>query len=82
MLLCFGFVSQALASKQDPHYTEVGFFDIHVCNWPDRPPFIMALFSTLDFENITKVSVHTPSGDLLGDFNHGTTGPESLFTVR
>lgn len=24
------------APMKDPHYTEVGFFDIHVCNWPNK----------------------------------------------
>lgn len=71
MLLCLGLLPQVLAGTQnpDPHYTEAGFFDIHICNWPDRPPFIMALFSTLFFDNVAKVSVYMPSGELLGDLD-------------
>lgn len=69
VLLSLGLLPQVLAGAQDPHYTEAGFFDIHVCNWPDRQPFIMALFSTLYFENVARVSVYTPAGDLLGDLD-------------
>jgi hypothetical protein len=70
VLACLGLLSQALAdSGQDPHYTEVGFFDIHICNWPDRPPFIMALFSTVLFDNVAQVSVYTPTGELIGNLN-------------
>lgn len=71
MFFGLGLLSQVLAAAQnpDPHYTEAGFFDIHICNWPDEPPFIMALFSTLYFENVARVSVYTPSGDLLGDLD-------------
>ena len=74
VLACLGLFHQALADQQDPHYQdphyiEVGFFDIHVCNWPDRPPFIMALFSTTQFDNVDRVSIYTPSGGLLGDLN-------------
>lgn len=69
VLFFFGLLQMAQADTRDPHYTEVGFFDIHVCNWPDRPPFIMALFSTLSFDNVAKVSIYKPSGELLGDLD-------------
>lgn len=69
LFLGMGLLPQVLADTKDPHYTEVGFFDIHVCNWPDRPPFIMALFSTVFFETLAKVSVYAPSGDLLGELD-------------
>jgi hypothetical protein len=70
VLACLGLLTQTLADDaQDPHYTEAGFFDIHICNWPDRPPFVMALFSTVQFDNVERVSVYTPSGELLGDLN-------------
>lgn len=74
VLLCFVGLSllqfTALAdTKGDPHYTEAGFFDIHVCNWPDRPPFIMALFSTLRFEEVSQVSIYKPTGRKLGNLN-------------
>lgn len=57
------------AQAQDPHYTEAGFFDIHVCNWPDRQPFLMALFSTVQFDNVEQVTVYTPTGELLGNID-------------
>ncbi len=28
--------------QADPHRNEVGFFDMHVCNWPDQPLFFLA----------------------------------------
>lgn len=68
-VLCFGMLPIAQGDDQDPHYNEAGFFDIHVCNWPDRPPFIMALFSTLYFDNVTKISIYKPTGELLGDLD-------------
>jgi hypothetical protein len=53
------------ARAGDPHYTEVGFFDIHVCHWPQRPMFYMALFSTTRFAELREVAVHFPDGRLL-----------------
>jgi hypothetical protein len=35
--------------NEDPHRNEMGFFDIHVCNWPERPQFLKVLFSTTRF---------------------------------
>lgn len=49
----------------DPHYTDVGFFDIHVCNWPKRPLFFMSLFSTTRFNEIETIEVLMPDGKLL-----------------
>ena len=70
VLLGLGLLPQVFAdTQQDPHYTKAGFFDIHICNWPDQPPFIMALFSTVQFDIVERVSVYTPSGDLLGDLD-------------
>lgn len=51
----------------DPHYTPAGFFDTHVCNWPENPRFLMALFSTQHFDEVTKVSVFAPEGKFIGD---------------
>ena len=45
---------------KDPHYTDAGFFDIHVCNWPDRPTFFMVLFSTVNFADVKSIEVMTP----------------------
>jgi len=62
---------ETLVSGRDPHYTDRGFFDIHVCNWPDRPLFFMALFSTTEFGGLQGVSIRTPDGRALGDINLG-----------
>lgn len=55
------------ASLADPHYTKVGFFDIHVCNWPDRELFFLALFSTRMADKISKIELYTPEGTRLGE---------------
>lgn len=56
----------AAAAPGDPHYTPGGFFDIHVCNWPDRPPFYMALVSTARFREVESVTVRNPDGAPVG----------------
>ena len=62
---CAVFVSAA-ALADDPHQTEAGFFDIHVCNWPDQPLFLMALFSTRRFGDIARIDLIAPDGSNLG----------------
>ena len=59
----------------DPHYSGAGFFDIHVCNWPDRRLFLMSLFSTTRSSEIKQIDVFTPAGELLVelDLNHYRT---------
>ncbi|MCK5262510.1 MAG: hypothetical protein KAJ92_02440 [Gammaproteobacteria bacterium] len=47
----------------DTHYTASGFFDIHVCNWPDRAPFYMTLYSTFKFNEIKSVELKNAKGD-------------------
>lgn len=45
---------------KDPHYTEAGFFDIHICNWPDRQLFFMPLFSTENADAVRNIEILTP----------------------
>jgi hypothetical protein len=47
---------------RDPHYTAIGFFDMHICNWPQRPKFFKVLFSTEKFDEIDSMEVFEPSG--------------------
>lgn len=68
------FAGQDAPAKQavqpaDPHYTSVGFFDIHVCNWPGRPLFFMALFSTTHFQDVLGVRILGPDGSPLGELD-------------
>jgi hypothetical protein len=49
----------------DPHYTPVGFFDVHVCNWPGEPLFFLVLFATEHFAEVLEVEVRGPDGGLL-----------------
>jgi len=51
--------------NRDPHYAPTGFFDIHVCNWPDRPRFFMVLFSSPRFEEFERIEVFRPDGRVL-----------------
>lgn len=53
----------------DPHVTPAGFFDTHVCNWPDAPRFLMALFSTPRFDEVARVAVFAPDGRHVGDLD-------------
>ncbi len=58
------------APDDDPHYTKVGFFDIHVCNWQDHKDlFFMILFSTYEFKNIDKIELFTPEKIRIGALN-------------
>jgi hypothetical protein len=59
----------AKPAKPDPHYNEAGFFDIHVCNWPDRAPFFLTLFSTTRFAEVERVEVFRPDGRPLGELD-------------
>lgn len=59
------------ATDGDRHYNEAGFFDIHVCNWPDQPLFFMPLFSTARFNEVQSVEVLTPNGELLTELDLG-----------
>lgn len=56
-------------NESDPHYNAAGFFDIHVCNWPEKPRFLMALFSTTRFDEVARVSVFAPGGKFVGDLD-------------
>lgn len=56
-------------TEGDPHYTPAGFFDTHVCNWPDKPRFLMALFSTARYDEIDRVAVYSPDGIHMGDLD-------------
>ena len=57
------------APSGDPHYTEVGFFDIHVCNWPNRPLFFLTLFSSYEHKDLAKVEIFTPNGLSIGELD-------------
>lgn len=55
--------------SSDKHYNKVGFFDIHFCNWPDRKPFIMVLFSTLHYNDIKKIEIFSPDNKKISDLD-------------
>jgi hypothetical protein len=71
------------------HYVESGFFDIHVCHWPDQPLFLMALFSTTRFGELQQVEVLGPAGEPLGTLDltrfrlgHKAGEPEKRVFIR
>jgi len=49
-------------NPEDKHYNKIGFFDVHVCNWPNKPLFLMPLISTAFYDDIEKVDVFYPDG--------------------
>ena len=55
--------------NSDPHYNQLGFFDIHICNWPERPGFFKILFSSEKFQQIESMSVYTPDNQLLANLD-------------
>jgi hypothetical protein len=55
--------------ENDPHRNEMGFFDIHVCNWPDRPVFFKTLFSSTKYDDIQSMEMFHPDGTRLGDLD-------------
>ena len=71
-LLCLAGQSGADSSSpllQDPHTSEAGFFDIHVCNWPGRELFFMSLLSTPRYDEVEQVEVFFPNGSLLTELD-------------
>jgi hypothetical protein len=50
----------------DPHRNDMGFFDIHVCHWPDKSPFFLTLFSTYKYNDIAGVGIYAPDGSPIG----------------
>ena len=59
----------ATPDPEDRHYNKIGFFDVHVCNWPNQPLFLMPLLSTARYDDIKKVAVYYPDGRQLAEFN-------------
>ena len=55
----------ALEISSDPHYNDLGFFDIHICNWPERPYYFKILFSSEKYDQIRSMDIHTPDKQLL-----------------
>ncbi|MGD2138221.1 MAG: hypothetical protein PVF08_08185 [Gammaproteobacteria bacterium] len=64
-----GLAAAAPGNPDDRHYNDVGFFDIHVCNWPGRPLFFMPLFSTPRFADIDEIEVSYPDGRRLASLD-------------
>ncbi len=50
------------------HKTPLGTWDLHVCNWPDRPPFYLTTFKTDHYDQIEKIEVFSPDGETVGLF--------------
>jgi len=62
--------SQAdVGTDGNPHYNEIGFFDMHVCNWPDQPLFFLSLFSTTQYDTIRKIEVYDNNQRFIGQLN-------------
>lgn len=59
------YAEESLKFTNDPHYNDIGFFDIHICNWPERPIFFKILFSSEKYNQIESMDVFTPDNQLL-----------------
>jgi len=62
-------ITAATPDPADRHYNKIGFFDVHVCNWPDQPLFLMPLISTAHYDDIEKVDVFYPDGRQLTELD-------------
>jgi hypothetical protein len=62
--------SQLFESRgPDKHYIDVGFFDIHLCNWPKPGVFYLALFSTEVFDEIERIEIFYPDEEKMGELD-------------
>jgi len=55
--------------QSDPHRAPSGFFDIHICNWPDRPPFYLTLFGTEQYDDIASIEIFSPDNSKVGELD-------------
>jgi len=62
-------MASSVPNPEDKHYNKIGFFDMHVCNWPNKPLFLMPLISTSYYNDIEKVDIFYPDGRQLAEFN-------------
>ena len=62
-------LSAADKHRNDPHYGPAGFFDLHVCNWPEEPMFFMAVFSSYRFADVESVTVFDSENRRIGQLN-------------
>lgn len=53
-----------LEINDDPHRSKLGFFDIHICNWPNRTKYFKILFSSEKYDQIESMEVYTPENKL------------------
>ena len=60
---------ESLELGNDPHYNQIGFFDIHLCNWPERENYFKILFSSEKYQQIESMSVYTPENRLLANLD-------------
>ena len=67
--ILFSPISMASTVSADKHYTPRGFFDIHVCNWPNRPLFFMVIFSTKEYSNLKSVDIFDTNNNKLTSLN-------------
>lgn len=67
LLICLSEVNAEKSGiiKNDLHYSDIGFFDIHVCNWPNRNNFFKIVFSSEKYSVIDSMKIYTPENMLL-----------------
>lgn len=67
MIYPLGSINAGVTDKlnTDPHRSQLGFFDIHICNWPNRTNYFKALFGTEKYDQILSMDIFTPENKLL-----------------
>lgn len=63
------FAEESVKLEKDPHYSPLGFFDIHLCNWPERPNYFKILFSSDKYKQIDSMDIYTPENKLLASLD-------------
>lgn len=69
LLLINRFALAAVGPSGNPHYNKIGFFDVHICNWPNQPLFLKTLFSTTHFDEIKKIQVFDNNKQFIGQLD-------------
>lgn len=60
--LSYAQADNSVVLDSDPHKNKLGFFDIHICNWPERQQFFKILFSTEKYDDVVEMEVFDPTG--------------------
>lgn len=69
LFVCTGSARSENIINNDSHYSKIGFFDVHICNLPNRTYFFKILFSSVNYADIESMDVFTPDEKILVKLN-------------